>query len=222
MPGGPTLETELAFLSKGAATVGGMDEVGRGALAGPVCVGVVVVDTSTPPPPSGLADSKLLTAAQRERLVPQLAEWGAGRALGWAGANEVDQLGIVGALRLAGCRALAELSIRPAVIILDGKHNWLCPPADLFASETEPRWEVRMKVKADRQCASVAAASVLAKVARDQSMIELAGEHPGYGWAANKGYGAPEHLEALRRFGPTPEHRQSWSLPGADRLEVRS
>jgi ribonuclease HII len=222
MPGGPTLELELAFLAKGAATVGGMDEVGRGALAGPVCVGVVVVDSATPPPPVGLADSKLLSAAQRQRLVPRLAEWGVGRALGWASAHEVDQHGIVGALRLAGRRALAELATGPAVIILDGKHNWLSPPADLFSDGAEPHWEVRTKVKADQQCASVAAASVVAKVARDQRMVEMAESHPLYGWAANKGYGAPEHLEALRRFGPCPEHRQSWALPSADRPKVRS
>jgi ribonuclease HII len=79
-----------------------------------------------------------------------------------------------------------------------------------------------MKVKADRQCASVAAASVLAKVARDQHMIELASHHPVYGWEGNKGYGAPAHLEALRRFGPSTQHRQSWSLPGREGPDVRS
>ncbi|MDR1633483.1 MAG: ribonuclease HII [Bifidobacteriaceae bacterium] len=222
MPVEPTLETESALFVEGAATVGGMDEVGRGALAGPVCVGLVVVDPSTPPPPAGLADSKLLSSARREHLIPRLAEWGSQRAVGWASAEEIDRHGIVAALRLAGRRALADLVTCPAVIVLDGRHNWLNPPADLFSSPAEEQWTVRMKVKADQRCASVAAASVIAKVARDQRMVELAAEHPEYGWAANKGYGSPEHLEALRRFGPCPQHRQSWSLPCADRAEVGS
>ncbi|MDR1187243.1 MAG: ribonuclease HII [Bifidobacteriaceae bacterium] len=237
----PTLETEHSLIGQGAASVGGMDEVGRGALAGPVCVGVVAVDAETPPPPTGLADSKLLTRAQRLHLVPRLAEWGIGRSLGWASAPEVDQHGIVGALHLAGRRALAGLgqwladapgdgpahgpALRPApgpeTIILDGKHNWLSPAADLFAAEPEAPWRVHMKVKADLRCASVAAASVLAKVARDARMDELAQAWPDYGWEANKGYGSPAHLAALRRHGPSPEHRQSWALPSQDGPDVR-
>ncbi|MDR2374650.1 MAG: ribonuclease HII [Bifidobacteriaceae bacterium] len=209
----PTLETEFALFAQGVGAVGGMDEVGRGALAGPVCVGVVVVTPATPPPPDGLADSKLLRASQRQELMPRLAEWGAARAVGWASAQEVDGDGIIAALRLAGRRALAGLAAAPEVIVLDGRHNWLSPPPDLFASAAESHWRVHLKVKADRQCASVAAASVIAKVARDQRMTQLAARHPLYGWESNKGYGAPAHLEALRRFGPSSQHRRSWSLP---------
>ncbi|MDR3106958.1 MAG: ribonuclease HII [Bifidobacteriaceae bacterium] len=213
MAGGPTLLTESALLAGGAASVGGMDEVGRGALAGPVCVGLVVVEAATPEPPVGLADSKLLTPAQRQRLAPLLAVWGRSRATGWASAREVDQRGVVAALRLAGERALAELDEPPEAIILDGKHNWLAPPADLFSPSVEVACKVRVKVKADRHCACVAAASVIAKVARDQRMDVLAESYPVYHWQSNKGYGTPAHIEALRRFGPSAEHRQSWSLP---------
>ncbi|MDR2378411.1 MAG: ribonuclease HII [Bifidobacteriaceae bacterium] len=215
MSGGPSLDVESAFFAKGAASVGGMDEVGRGALAGPVCVGVVVVDSATPAPPDGLADSKLLSPKRRRELAPALVEWGSGRALGWASAEEIDCHGIVAALRLAGLRALSELVSQPEVIVLDGKQNWLGPPADLFAQGEAAGPNVHVKVRADRLCASVAAASVIAKVARDQRMVELAAAHPVYGWEANKGYGAPAHLEALRRFGPCDLHRRSWSLPVA-------
>ncbi|MDR0593018.1 MAG: ribonuclease HII [Bifidobacteriaceae bacterium] len=209
-------------MANGAASVAGMDEVGRGALAGPVCVGLVVVEAATPDPPAGLADSKLLSPAQRERLIPNLAAWGRARAIGWASAVEIDRHGIVEALRLAGGRALDELGEHPEVIILDGKHNWLAPPNDLFSPAPTAAWKVRVKVKADRLCASVAAASVIAKVARDQRMEELAGVYPAYGWRANKGYGTPAHLDALRQFGPCAEHRRSWALPEQCQPDVRS
>ncbi|MDR0627986.1 MAG: ribonuclease HII [Bifidobacteriaceae bacterium] len=218
----PTLEAESALLATGYETVGGMDEVGRGALAGPVCVGVVVVDSQTPLAPPGLADSKLLSPAQRLNLIPALTRWAADHSIGWASAEEIDRHGIVAALRLAGHRALDQLLRTPSVIVLDGKHNWLSPPPDLFSEPSQPAWLVRMKVKADRECASVAAASIFAKVARDQRMVELAVEFPEYGWQANKGYGSPAHLEALSHFGPVHLHRQSWSLPSAEKPDVRS
>jgi len=204
--------------------------VGRGALAGPVTVGAVAVDLRTRACPKGVADSKLLSPAARQRLVPALSRWGTARAVGHAGPDEIDAIGIVAALRLAGRRALAQLGVVPDVVLLDGSHDWLSAPrqpglfelagpeADAPLAELAGHPEldglaVRTRVKADRTCASVAAASVLAKCARDALMVDLAAAHPEYGWAENKGYGAPEHLEALRSLGPTPLHRRSWRLP---------
>lgn len=222
----------LADLDEGMC-LAGMDEVGRGALAGPVTVGVAVVDarTSRRMPP-GLADSKLLSAAAREALVAPVRSWCATSAVGHAEPAEIDELGIMGALRLAGLRALAELAgqgVRPALVLLDGNHDWLAGPrqADLFAPEppavpvpgtTRPVTvpPVRTQVKADAACAVVAAASVLAKVARDARMVRHAEAHPHFGWEGNKGYSAPGHLAALREHGPCTLHRRSWNLPGLE------
>lgn len=202
----PDLRLERALLRGGARVVAGMDEVGRGALAGPVSVGVVAVDLATRTGPKGVADSKLLSPAARTALLPALHRWGVARAVGHATAAEIDEVGIIAALRLAGRRALTALEVEVDVVLLDGSHDWLGPSTGGPA--------VRTKVKADRTCASVAAASVLAKCERDALMVALATEHPGYGWAENKGYGAPEHLAALRGSGPSPLHRRSWRLPG--------
>jgi ribonuclease HII len=232
----PDLRTERALLRSGARLVVGMDEVGRGALAGPVSVGAVAVDLATRTCPQGVADSKLLSPAARERLLPALGRWGVARAVGHASPEEIDRLGIVAALRLAGRRALTALGTEVDLVLLDGSHDWLTAPAelDLFgAAKTVPdvpadgattftaddvtwsRIAVRTRVKADQCCASVAAASILAKCRRDALMVELAREHAAYGWHENKGYGSPEHVDALRRFGPTAVHRRSWRLPSA-------
>ena len=229
MPPRPDLRQERALLRAGARVVVGMDEVGRGALAGPVSVGAVAVDLTTRACPPGVADSKLLSPLARERLLPALRRWGTARAVGHATPDEIDALGIVAALRLAGRRALAGLGLVPDVVLLDGSHDWLSVPRQvgLFelgadpvvgAAETEAHAvfdavAVRTRVKADRACASVAAASVLAKCERDALMVSLSGEHPAYCWAENKAYGAPEHLDALRALGPTTLHRRSWRLP---------
>jgi ribonuclease HII len=222
-PRKPTLRHERAILGGGARLVAGMDEVGRGALAGPVSVGVVVVDAATRTAPQGLADSKLLTPAARETLVPAVRRWGVAWAVGHAGPAEIDAHGIVGALRLAGRRALAQVRRVCGdvdVVLLDGSHDWLSRrEVDLFeaadldvagAPENDPA--VRTLVKADLQCSSVAAASVLAKVERDMLLTRLARQYPTYAWDQNKGYSAPAHLEALRRHGTTPQHRRSWNL----------
>ncbi|MBO9553743.1 ribonuclease HII [Cellulomonas sp.] len=223
---GPHLRHERVLLREGATFVAGMDEVGRGSLAGPVSVGVVVVDAGTRSAPRGVADSKLLTPAARTALLPALGRWGLARAVGHASAAEIDDLGIIAALRLAGSRALTTVVAvvgRVDVVLLDGSHDWLTPPAavpDLFAAVDEtampavPR--VRMRVKADRTCASVAAASVLAKCERDALMVDLAGRYPAYRWDENKGYSSPDHLAALRELGPSDLHRRSWRLPGVD------
>lgn len=238
----PDLRQERALLRTGARVVAGMDEVGRGALAGPVSVGAVAVDLRTRTCPQGVADSKLLSAAARERLLPALGRWGVARAVGHAGPDEIDAFGIVAALRLAGRRALAALGVPVDLVLLDGTHDWLSLPAqptlDLeldLGLDVEPgpaapgaaarggrvpvhhrglgEPAVRTRVKADRTCASVAAASVLAKCARDALMVDHALAHPEYGWAENKGYGSAQHVEALRRLGPSALHRRSWRLP---------
>lgn len=220
----PTLRTERALLGDGAVLVGGMDEVGRGALAGPVSVGLVVVDASTRTAPSGLTDSKLLSPSAREAMVEPLRRWAVAWAVGHAGPAEIDAHGIVAALRLAGRRALSQIRRTVGdvdVVLLDGSHDWLSrPAADLFeASELDPSRSldapepgVRTLVKADLQCSSVAAASVLAKVERDGLLRRLAAQYPAFAWEQNKGYSAPAHLDALRRLGPTPQHRRSWNL----------
>src|SRR5690606_9612550 len=147
----------------------GMDEVGRGALAGPVTVGVVAVDESCRSAPQGVRDSKLLTGAARERMVPRLRRWCLGWGVGHAWPEEIDTIGIMAALRLAGQRALDQLALRPDVVILDGNHDWLTDPARegllaLVDPDTAPPPPVRTLIKADLSCSSVAAASVLAKV----------------------------------------------------------
>jgi len=213
----PALRVERGLLRGGATLVAGMDEVGRGAPAGPVAVGVVVVGETSPPAPHGVRDSKLLSAAAREALVPAVRAWAVDWAVGEAGPDEVDRVGVVGALRLAGRRALAGLRCRPDVVLLDGSHDWLADPADgTDPTDDTVEWSgprVVTRVRADRTCATVAAASVLAKVARDAVMVDLAGECPGYGWDANKGYGTADHLAALVRLGPSRHHRTSWRLP---------
>ncbi|MFZ2514506.1 MAG: ribonuclease HII [Candidatus Lutibacillus vidarii] len=216
----PSLRTERGLQRTGYAVLAGMDEVGRGALAGPVSVGVVVLGESARSAPSGVRDSKLLTPAAREALVPRIRRWAGAYAVGHASADEIDAVGIIAALRLAGRRALAALDVIPDLVILDGSHDWLTAPEEvgLFAfadgldgAPTTP--PVHTMVKADLRCSTVASASVLAKVERDAMMIRLAGDHPGYGWQLNKGYAAPEHLDALRHLGVTPQHRRSWRLP---------
>ena len=211
----PDLRHERTLLRAGAALVVGMDEVGRGALAGPVTVGAVAVDLGTASCPKGVADSKLLTPAAREALLPALGRWGVSRAVGHASAAEIDAIGIIAALRLAGNRAMAALGLDVDVVLLDGNHDWLTTPGHGDGLQLWPPSgpSVVTRVKADLACASVAAASVLAKCGRDALMVAHAADHPEYGWHENKGYGAPDHLSALRSLGPTALHRQSWRLP---------
>ena len=215
MVAAPTLDEENSLFERGVKFVAGVDEVGRGALAGPVSVGVAVVTVETSNPPTGLRDSKLMSLAARERIISAVKDWPIAHAVGSASAQEIDQIGIVSALRLAWTRAYELLTVKPEHVILDGKHNWLSPKAtDLFEIEI-PNIEVpvTMKIKADATCASVSAASVLAKVDRDLYMRELAVSYPEYGWDSNVGYGASGHMDAIRRLGPTEFHRKSWSLP---------
>ncbi|HEY0246908.1 MAG TPA: ribonuclease HII [Gryllotalpicola sp.] len=209
----PGFEVERELFAAGHRVVIGVDEVGRGAIAGPVAVGMVVVDAGVGAHPDGLRDSKLLKEAAREALAPRCAAWGLFSAVGEATPAEVDAHGIIVALGLAGRRALAALRaagapVDEAAVLLDGNHDWLNPVLD-------QRMPLSCRIKADQSCASVAAASVIAKVHRDRIMIELHDEHPGYGWAANKGYGSSAHLAAVAALGPCDHHRRTW-LRAAD------
>lgn len=224
----PDLSVERALLSglPRGALLACVDEVGRGALAGPVTVGVVVLDAARIEGPGidGVRDSKLMTPAQRERCAPRVREWVSAWAVGDASPREIDSVGIMTALRRAAERALSNL---PAthVVLLDGSHNWLtrrtatAPLEDPHPDHDDTHDAaptVHTRVKADLQCMGVAAASVLAKVHRDALMLQAHHEHPEYGWAENKGYAAPAHREALTRLGVTPWHRRSWRLLETD------
>jgi ribonuclease HII len=200
----PTLEFERELFASGARIVAGMDEVGRGAIAGPVTIGVVAVDASVGPVPEGLADSKLMTIKRREAMVPVAKEWGLAWATGSATAEEIDKYGIMSALGLAGSRALAALGVVPDVIILDGNNSFL------MEEDNGPR--VVTRIKGDQNCASVSAASVIAKVERDALMTQLHEQYPHYGWSGNKGYGAAVHTGAIKTHGVTDLHRKSWNL----------
>ena len=213
----PSLKRERELFAQGIGLVAGMDEVGRGAFGGPVTVGVCVVAASTGPMPAGLRDSKLLTVAAREKLAPAVSQWAVDSAVGDAQPEEIDELGIVGALRLAGMRALAALAVKPEYLLLDGSHDWLTPEADsLFSEPTQFSIPVEMKVKADQSIACVAGASVVAKVHRDSLMRKLDAVYPGYGWAAHVGYGTPTHRQAIAKLGLSPAHRKSWKLESSD------
>jgi len=223
----PTLRHERTFKALGARYLAGVDEVGRGALAGPVSVGIAVVDLEKQKPLAGVRDSKLLNPAERERLEPLVRKWSVASAVGHASAAEIDALGIIAALRLAGTRAWFDIlasGVTPDLVLLDGSHNWLSPAAQpsLFDDATsEPGCDapVHTRIKADMQCLSVAAASVIAKVERDQRMCELHAEYPDFGWNLNKGYATVFHRDVLRAAGPTPYHRVSWNLLGGELVE---
>ncbi|QDG63200.1 ribonuclease HII [Pseudarthrobacter sp. NIBRBAC000502771] len=220
----PTLRHERTFKAQGIRFLAGVDEVGRGALAGPVSVGIAVVDLERQKPLAGVRDSKLLSPAERERLDPLVRRWSVASAVGHATAGEIDSLGIIAALRLAGTRAWGSIiaaGVVPEAVLLDGSHNWLSP-ADQLSLFDQPVVEaaceapVHTKVKADMQCLSVAAASVIAKVERDRMMRHLHIEYPDYGWDINKGYATAAHRSVLRAAGPTPYHRVSWRLLGGE------
>jgi ribonuclease HII len=198
-----TLLDERTLHCGGARFIAGIDEVGRGALAGPVCVGVVVADMANAVEIPGVRDSKALSPRRREALVPVLHAWSHRWAVGSASAEEIDEYGIIAALGLAAQRALREVGEIDA-IILDGTTNWI---------GNRSAAPVHCRAKADTQNLTVAAASVLAKVDRDHHMRTLHTDVPMYGWSSNKGYGSAEHLAALRMHGASRWHRQSWHLP---------
>lgn len=207
----PRLTLERRLLKEHAIVIA-CDEVGRGALAGPVAVGAAVIDAprSRKRIPPGLRDSKLVPEPKRADVASRAASWASASAVGWASSAEIDEIGIMRALGLASIRALADLRAHgvvpeEAIVILDGNYDYISPAG---------AWglKVRPVIKADRDCASAAAASVIAKVARDALMTELHDELPAYNWARNKGYASPDHREAIRAHGISPHHRASWSI----------
>jgi len=195
----PTLRTERKFWSAGDRIVVGIDEVGRGSWAGPVTVAAVVPGDEHL---KGVRDSKLLTPDEREVAAKRVRAWARGIGVGHASHTECDELGMTEALRRAANRALCELAMQgfePDRIVLDGKHDYLAQPR-----------VVRTIVKADQTVLSVAAASVVAKVTRDELMAGEAEHFPAYGFESNRGYPAPLHKCALAWHGPTSIHRRSW------------
>lgn len=213
----PRLTIERRLLREHAVVIA-CDEVGRGALAGPVAVGAVAVDAARARRrvPEGLRDSKLVAEHHRPAVARRAADWVGASAVGWSSAAEIDEVGIIRALGLAALRAIADLRAfgvvpEEAIVILDGNHDYITPAggADL---------RVQPIVKADRDCASAAAASVLAKVARDELMVGLHQEQPVYRWERNKGYASLEHREAIRAVGLSVHHRASWAIADAPTL----
>jgi len=196
----PDLRLEKIFWKSGLANIGGMDEAGRGALAGPVTVGAVIL----PNLPrlsrtlSGVRDSKQMTPRQRDRWAVTIREIARAWSLGWASSEEIDSIGIAAATRLAAERALASLPILPDHLLTD------------FNLKPETNLPLTSIVKGDQKSLSIAAASILAKTARDALMCELDAQYPGYGLAKHKGYGTAIHRAAIERLGHSPIHRKTF------------
>lgn len=204
----PSLRAERELFGGGASVVLACDEVGRGALAGPVSVGLVLIDESVRRMPTGLRDSKLMSEPRREAMAPRATAWVRAWAVGEASAAEIDEIGIMACLGLAGARAFAALAaaeheLDGAPLILDGNYDWL-------SASIEHRARVVTRIKADRDCASVAAASVIAKVHRDGGMRRAHDETPLYAWNENKGYSSAAHFAAIDEHGPSGLHRTTW------------
>lgn len=207
----PSLAVERELWAQGHEVVVGLDEVGRGAWAGPLTVAAAVL-----PPDrrvNGVRDSKALTEAERERLFTRVTGWCVAWGVGHASPAECDVLGMSEAQRLAARRALAMVGLDVGAVLLDGKWDFVGAPT------------TRMLVKGDARCLSIAAASILAKVTRDRMMRAVADDHPCFEFDANKGYPCPRHKMALRGLGPTAIHRMSWAfvddLPWSTGARVR-
>ncbi len=175
----------------------GVDEAGRGPLAGPVCAAAVILDPQRPI--DGLADSKKLTPARRDRLAPLIKEHALSWFIAWATVEEIDELNILQANLLAMRRAVEGLRHRPDLARVDGRDDPGLP------------CETQAIIGGDASELVISAASILAKTARDEAMCELDVQYPAYGFAAHKGYGVPRHMEALKAYGPCPQHRRSFA-----------
>lgn len=213
----PRFTLERSLLREHAVVIA-CDEVGRGALAGPVAVGAAAIDrrTGRRPIPAGLRDSKLVPSARRADVASRASAWVHAHAVGWASADEIDETGIMRALGLAALRAVDALQeqgvdLADAVVLLDGGYDYVTPAGG-------ERLRILTRIKADRDCAGVSAASVIAKVARDAHLVELHDEFPAYAWADNKGYASPAHRAAIRTHGLSPHHRASWAIADAPTL----
>lgn len=183
------------------AVVCGVDEVGRGPIAGPVLAAAAILPRDLPAALAArIDDSKKLTAATRDALAPQIREVAVAWAVAEASVAEIDDINILQAALLAMTRAVEKLRVAPTYALIDGNR---APKALPCPAQTV--------VKGDSRSLSIAAAAILAKTERDRIMVELDAEFPGYGWARNAGYPTPEHLAALRRLGPTPWHRRSFA-----------
>ena len=186
---------DFTIEEKFGGLVCGVDEVGRGALCGPVVAAAVILDKSNYP--DGINDSKLLSRSKRERLYTELLR-SASVGLGSAQAGEVDRINVLNAALLAMERAVSNLCLIPEMALVDGNRipKLFCP--------------ARPVVSGDRTSISIAAASIVAKVTRDRLMTKLAFQHPGYGWEANAGYGTPQHIDAIKTMGITTHHRRGF------------
>lgn len=193
----PTLMLELEARAISNGHVCGVDEAGRGPWAGPVSAAAVILNPDDLPP--GIDDSKALTEKRRAALEPEIKARALAWGVGFASVEEIEELNILHATGLAMCRAIEALSIQPAIALVDGNYRFKLP------------CDVTTVVKGDSLSLSIAAASILAKTARDRLMIELDGQYPGYGFASHKGYNAPLHQQALKALGPCPAHRPSWA-----------
>jgi ribonuclease HII len=200
------LRYERDFWDRGVLHVAGVDEVGRGPLAGPVVAAAVVLPTDVFV--KGVSDSKIVPAEQRAELAVAIREAAVSWGVGAGSAREIDQLGITAATRLALRRAISHLRVEPGHIVLDGR-----PVKDLG-------WAHRAVVKADYRVHCVACASILAKVCRDDLMDLLHARYPGYGWDQNKGYGTEDHRAAIGVRGPSPHHRTSFASVKDVRAEL--
>lgn len=195
----PNLEFEKELLAKHDVVIG-VDEVGRGALAGPVAAGAFFFTSDQlDGMPQGLKDSKLVPEPKRAPLALEVASWGIAK-VGLTSAEEIDRMGIMAALAKAVATAVDGHGFTNPVILLDGSSNFL----------SQLGIPVLIRTKADRDCGSVAAAAISAKVARDNLMVELSKIYPGFGWEENKGYASEKHVAAIKELGPTGEHRKTW------------
>ena len=206
-PARPTLRRERALWQAGRVVVAGVDEVGRGPQAGPVGAAAVVLPAGSKPI-RGLNDSKVLSALQRDELVPVIRRVAVAVAVGAASVHEIDRYNIRRASILAMQRALDHLGVRPDHILVDG-----LPVPELG-------WAHEAIVDGDARCQSIAAASVIAKTIRDRLMERLSPRHPRYRWEENKGYCTADHLGALEAFGPTAHHRRSFEPVSQLRLAL--
>lgn len=196
----PSLELETQLLARYGQVIG-LDEVGRGAIAGPVAVGAALLTSSASTAiPSGLRDSKLIAESKRAAVSALVQEW-VPTSVGDASVQEIETKGISWALQQAALRALEALNPDKGVILLDGSHNFLQGLVKL---------PVVMRTKADRDCAIVSAAALTAKLSRDNRMTELHEQYPMFDWASNKGYASESHIAALKSHGPSEHHRLSW------------